>query len=91
MNYFTTIAQTLLTASSPSILGSGRERDAHSSVALVISDLIHSDLLASAGPLWWPVFVLIHDIVAGLYVNWRMNRSARPPQASMRHAVGEAQ
>lgn len=86
MKYFTAIAQTLLAASFAGLVGFDREHVIPSAVGLVASHLIHSDLIASAGPVWWPAFVLILDIAAALYGAWRLERRTIQPA---RHSQGE--
>jgi hypothetical protein len=40
-------------------------------------DFIHPLLIANTGvPVWWPMFCLTYDVVAGLYLAWFLRRSA---------------
>ena len=38
-----------------------------------VFDLFHARLIADAGvPLWWPMFCMSYDVVAGAYLAWRL-------------------
>lgn len=45
-------------------------------VALVghgVLDLFHGRLIANAGvPVWWPIFCMSYDVIAGAYLAWRL-------------------
>ena len=41
-----------------------------------VFDLFHSHLIANPGmPSWWPMFCMSFDIVAALYLGWRLTSS----------------
>jgi len=56
-------------------------------------DAVHSDLISDPGvPAWWPMFCLSYDMTAGLYLAWRLGRSAlaTPAQLDLTHqSAGE--
>ena len=45
-----------------------------------VFDLVHGHLIDNPGvPAWWPVFCLAYDIVAAVYLGWRLLRSRYVP------------